>query len=296
MDIYYTILVIFIMIILGRYIIIPKCNDMLTYNPYRATRDEMEKFCKKYKSHVKNIKFESKDGTILSGILINRIKEPNWNDDNIFMYCHGNSHWIGKIYGSAPIKMLSRIGTIFMFDYRGYGVSEGHVSEQGLYNDTMSAWLYMTQTMKIPANKIILYGRSLGTAISSNLFLNLLKQNSNLPKALIIESPFTTLNEIAENYVPLLTHIVVLKFNNLHNLKTIKKILKKKNIRVPICIFHSKDDELIPYKQAIKLSNIGRCELIDITGTHGHPIYNDDAINFIKNVMNNKKVDNLNIL
>lgn len=278
----YTYLFVTICIIILFYFSILWINKACMFNPTVVKSKDYDKFCQKYKKTVSKVIFNSDNEEKLYGILTNRLREPSFNDKTIIMYCHGNSWWIGELYYSSTVKMLSNLTSVFMFDYRGYGCSQGEITEKGLYSDALGAWNYLTKEKGISGDNIILYGRSLGTSISTKLILTLLENNRELPRALFLDSPFSTLDGAVNELTYVLGHIVIYGFNNLHNLKKIKKQLKEKNIELPICIFHSKDDELVLYSQAEELNEKTRYELIDIDGTHGHPIYKEDSISKIK--------------
>ena len=95
----------------------------------------------------------------------------------------------------------------------------------------------------------------------------LVKKNKELPKAVILEAPFSTLTDIASHVYPPLSSLVVYNFNNLHNVKSMNKSL-------PIYVLHSKADETIPYDHALKIKNETGCDMIEISGKHCEPIYN----------------------
>jgi fermentation-respiration switch protein FrsA (DUF1100 family) len=78
----------------------------------------------------------------LYGGLTNSLRKPSW-DDIIFLYSHGNGGWIGNPINYGTIKSLSKYGSIFVYDYRGFGLSEGTPSEDGLYTDITTAWNFL---------------------------------------------------------------------------------------------------------------------------------------------------------
>ncbi|WP_232420286.1 alpha/beta hydrolase [Nitrosococcus watsonii] len=86
----------------------------------------------------------------------------------------------------------------FIIDYRGYGHSQGHPTEAGTYQDAQAAWHYLTQQRQILGKKIIIFGRSLGGAIASQLAAH------TRPGALIVESAFTSIPDLAAEIYPFL--------------------------------------------------------------------------------------------
>ena len=220
------------------------------------------------------------DQTNLTGIFINYKRKAKWNDDIIFLYSHGNGAWVGALFESSQIEFLSKFGSIFVYDYRQYGLSEGVINEHGTYSDILGAWNYLTQIKKINPNKIVLYGHSMGGAVTTYLLASLLKANKTLPelpRAMIIEGTFSSIVDMADHIFPGLGKICIYDYDNIKNLQYINNI-------IPILVMHSPSDETIPYYQSLKIKKKCKCSHIAIDGTHSVPIFNNDVINFIKNI------------
>lgn len=108
-----------------------------------------------------DISFISGDGVKLNGWYISRKDALG-----IVLFCHGNAGNIGHRLES--VKLFNSLGLeVFIFDYRGYGMSDGKPSEAGIYRDVEAAWNYLIVERKIQKEKIIVFGRSLGGAIAS---------------------------------------------------------------------------------------------------------------------------------
>ena len=154
------------------------------------------------------------------------------------LFCHGNggniSHRIEKIL------ILNALGLdVFIFDYHGYGRSNGRPSERGLYKDAQAAYRYLIEERNISPSRIILYGESLGGAIAVDLGIK------KVTKALIIESAFTSAPDVAKVVYPFFpAFLISSKFD------TLSKINKTE---IPKLIIHSKNDEIIPFSQSLKL-------------------------------------------
>ncbi len=248
------------------------------FHPYKTTQIEWNAICEKYIHNIIPIEFKTNDNLKLCGALVNTTKTPNWSD-TIFLYSHGNAGWIGGLVISDRIKLLSNHGSIFMYDYRNYGCSDkldknNTYMEKGLYIDAHSAYDYLTKIQNINPDKIIVYGHSLGSAISSKLVSNLVKDNIKV-KGLILEAPFTKISDIAGEKFPVLSYFCIYDFNNIENIKNISTY-------VNICIVHSKSDEIISYKYSNKLINHNNnCKYIIINGSHNYPIFNTDIDTWI---------------
>ena len=81
-------------------------------------------------------------------------------DRPVILWCHGNAGTI--IHRLENLKLLYRLGlSVFLFDYRGYGRSQGRPSEEGLYQDAFGAHDYLTRTRMIRPERMIIFGRSL---------------------------------------------------------------------------------------------------------------------------------------
>jgi hypothetical protein len=255
------------------YFAIKKINEMIIFQPTITEHNDLDILIGNKKNIIKET-IKTSDNIDLWGVLYNKNKIPSW-EDNIIIYSHGNAGWIGYLLDSTSINALSKYGSVFMYDYRGYGISSGKPSEEGVYNDIMSVWNYLVNDKKISPRKIIIYGHSLGSAISTKLVKKLCmsKKLSKdlLPKALILEAPFVNIKKIAKKFVPsFVTNFVVCNFDN-------EKCIKNINNKVPIYILHSKNDEIIPYEHGCHLSEISGCKLIEINGTHNYPLYTKEV-------------------
>lgn len=142
------------------------------------------------------------------------------------LYSHGNAEDLGDI--RAVLQKLQEIGfSVFAYDYRGYGTSQGTPSERNAYRDIDTAYNYLTQQLHVPAQQIIAYGRSVGGGSAVDLA-------ARKPVAgLIMESCFSTAFRVI---VP----IPILPFDKFPNINKIKKV------KCPVLVMHGKADEVIP--------------------------------------------------
>ncbi len=148
------------------------------------------------------------------------------------LFCHGNAGNISDRLVS--IELLHTLGyNVLIFDYRGYGRSEGRPTETGTYLDAQAAWRYLTEDRRLPADRVVLFGRSLGGAVAIEL------AGHHSPAALIVESTFTSLTDVAAIHYPLLPVRWLLRFRY----DSIDKIAA---LNCPKLFFHGTDDELIP--------------------------------------------------
>lgn len=172
------------------------------------------------------------------------------------LMCHGNGGDIGDRLGSIIVFHKWRMN-IFIFDYRGYGDSTGRPTEQGTYTDAVTAWNYLTEARGIASDDILVYGRSMGAAIAAWL------ANKVSPPVLALESGFTSAPDIAAALFPVLPARLVCRFKY-NTIDTID------NIRCPVLVAHSRNDEMIPFvhgKRIFDRANRPK-EFVEITGGH----------------------------
>src|SRR5918995_3055889 len=113
------------------------------------------------------------------------------------LICHGNAGNIseaGRPYHYAGLRALGL--SLFAFDYRGYGESEGTPTEDGLYRDADAAYHYLRDTLRVPADRIVIFGHSLGSAVAVELA-------GRVPAAgLILDGALTSVVERAQEMFP----------------------------------------------------------------------------------------------
>lgn len=156
------------------------------------------------------------------------------------------------------INIFRSIGlNCFIFDYRGYGQSGGELSEEGTYQDAMAAYRWLIREKKTPPENIIMFGRSLGGSIAAWLASNV------EVKSLIVESAFTSYVDMGKEFYPYMP----VKWFARFNYRTVDYI---KEVKCPVMIIHSPDDEIIPYKFGLELYDAANepKEFIEISGGH----------------------------
>ena len=201
--------------------------------------------------YFESVSFETKDRVKLSGWFV-----PSESTRGVILFCHGNAGNISHRLES--IQIFHRLGLdVFIFDYRGYGQSEGKPTEQGTYKDAEAAWQYLLEERQVAPNEIIVFGRSLGGAVASWL------AQSRTPGALILESTFTSLPDIAATVYPYLPVRQLLRFEY-----NTAEYLGRLNC--PVLIVHSRDDEVMSFSQGWRLFEMAKepKKFLEITGTH----------------------------
>jgi hypothetical protein len=120
----------------------------------------------------------------------------------LVLYFSGNAG--NRRYRSSEFGIFTRLGAdVFIIDYRGYGDNSGSPSEELLASDARAIWNYATQQRAVRADRIILYGESLGGGVAVRLAAEL-SQAGPAPAGLIIRSTFPSLVEAGEYHYPFL--------------------------------------------------------------------------------------------
>lgn len=170
---------------------------------------------------------ETSDGLKLHGWFV-----PAPHHDCLFLFCHGNAGNIS--HRLENIEMLNQIGfSVFIFDYRGYGRSQGRITEQGFYLDAEAAYLYCARRAESEKTKLVIFGRSLGGVAAVHLA-------SSYPcSGVIVESTFPHLGAMAKR------HFFLPGIGNLLSgrLNAIEKI---RLIQVPLLVIHGDQDDIVP--------------------------------------------------
>jgi uncharacterized protein len=133
-----------------------------------------------------NVEFTSADGTKLHGWLVEH-EQPR----AVILYCHGNGDCIGYLgWYLEELRDKQRV-TIFAFDYRGYGKSEGSPSEAGLLADGHAAQKWVAERLQLKPDQIVLMGRSLGGGVAVDLAA------TNGARGLILQNTPTSIPDAA---------------------------------------------------------------------------------------------------
>jgi fermentation-respiration switch protein FrsA (DUF1100 family) len=198
-----------------------------------------------------DITFKSSDGLRLSGWYI-----PVEGSELAVLFCHGNGGNIAHRLDS--INIFHNLGlNCFIFDYRGYGSSEGKPNEQGTYLDAGAAYQWLREEKKISPDNIIIFGRSLGGSIAAQL------AGKVKARALVIEGAFTSFADIGQKFYPYMPVRWFARFNY----RTIDYI---KKVNCPVMLIYSRNDDIVPFEFGPELYEAANepKELVEIFGSH----------------------------
>ncbi len=185
--------------------------------------------------HFDDAWFTSADGTRLHGWYV-----PHEHPRAAILFCHGNAGNLSNRAGLLRI-LHDRVGaTVMIFDYRGFGRSEGKPGESGVLADARAARAWLADRAGIAEDQIVLMGRSLGGAVAVDLAAR------DGARALVLESTFTSISDVAKTMYPLLPlHLLVqTKLNSAEKIAT---------YHGPLLQSHGTADRLIPYKIGCRL-------------------------------------------
>ena len=172
------------------------------------------------------------------------------------LLCHGNGGNIA--HRLDTINIFNELGmNCLVFDYRGYGNSQGKPSEQGTYMDATSAYKWLTEDKKILPQNIIVFGRSLGASVAAYLATQV------QVKSLVIESGFTSYVDMGRKFYPYMP----VKLFASYDYNTIEYV---RRINCPVLIIHSRNDEIVPFEFGLRLYDAASepKEFVEIFGTH----------------------------
>jgi uncharacterized protein len=158
--------------------------------------------------------------------------------------------WILQLHGNADsafspwqlrhCEALRRSGfNVLEIDYRGFGPTPGQPSETAMYEDSEAAYQDLLRR-GVPSSRIILLGHSLGSGPA------VLLATRHPAAALVLFGAFTSIPDAAASRYPYLPVrlAVAVQFNSLARIG---------DVHIPVIIFHSRGDRVIPYEHALKL-------------------------------------------
>ena len=238
------------------------------YNPTFLKNNNKDTITLNY--NIKSLIFNNSKGKRLNAWLMTPKSD---NNEKTIIFFHGNS---GSIFSNFQlISPLINLGyNVFIFDYSGFGFSQGKPLLKNTVNDGVDAINFATNLSQLSNTDFLIYGQSLGGQVAIKSFMEVKDKSLNI-KGIIIEGTFTNSKEIAKfdsgNFAKLITKQV---FNT-------SRIISEVNL--PILIIHSEEDEIIPFEMGEKLFSIAYKPklFLKIKGPHcfGNILY-ADTINY----------------
>ena len=205
-----------------------------------------------------DVAMETADGVTLHGWFV-----PG-ESSRVLLFFHGNAGNISHRLDS--IRQFHDLGlSVCIIDYRGYGQSGGKTTETGIYSDAEAAWRYLTEDRGIPGTDIVIFGRSLGASAASRLAAR------HQPLALIVESSFTSVPDIAQDLYPWLPARWLSRYGH-----TTRDYVR--DVHCPILVAHSRDDDIIPFHhgEAIFAAANEPRTFLELRGSHNDAFLQDE--------------------
>ena len=208
-------------------------QDYMLFKPEKLPQDFQFNYDNQ---EFKEYNLETRDGAIIHGIRF----FPKGESKGVVLYLKGNSKSI-KGWGKFAVDFTRHGYNVLMIDYRGFGKSTGRRSQKAIKRDLQEVYNKIKELTT--EDRIILYGRSLGSGFAAKL------ASMNQPKMLILDAPYYSLTKVTARYAPFMPLSILIKYP----LPTYKWL---KYVHCPIHIIHGTNDKLIPFKTSIKLSKV----------------------------------------
>jgi len=175
-----------------------------------------------------DVVFPAEDGTMLHGWFIAGEKNRP-----VILFFHGNA---GNISDRVDnLVKLNQAGLpVFIFDYRGYGRSQGKPSETGTYSDGRGAIIWL-KSKGYDQHNSIYFGRSLGAAVAMQMTLEY------QPSGLIMESPFSAIADMGKQHYPLLSRLFGWLISARYDNRA-----KMAQLQSPLLLIHGTADTIVP--------------------------------------------------
>lgn len=180
----------------------------------------------------KDVDFQSADGTMLHGWYF---RKPNSQTTIIFH--HGNAANLTTRLGMIQLQLRAGV-SVFIYDYRGFGRSEGLPDLRGICDDGCAAFNYLVSSEGIPAEDIINYGESLGTGVACQV------SKKHPGAGLILQSGFSSLRKIGAEVVPWIR----IYPKELYPQPVLDNIEVVKQKHPPLLILHGIHDTVVPFR------------------------------------------------
>jgi fermentation-respiration switch protein FrsA (DUF1100 family) len=182
------------------------------------------------------------------------------------LFFHGNGGNLSHRMDS--LRIFHDLGlSVLILSYRGYGRSEGRPSEIGIQRDANAAWRHLREDRGIPAEEIVVFGRSLGAAVGAELAAR------ERPGAVILESAFTSAADLAAEVYPWLPVRWLVRYEY-----DVRGALR--DIDAPVLIAHSRDDEIVPFRHAreLEVAAGANTRLLEMRGGHNDGFLRTGAV------------------
>lgn len=222
----FLILIVALYILVGLYLFL--FQERLMFRARQLATD----FTFRFEADFDELNLEMEDGAVLNALHFKRR-----DSKGLILYFHGNAGDLSR-WGEIVLPFTDYGYEVLVVDYRGYGKSTGERSKENMLAD--AELIYAQAAALYPQERIIIYGRSLGGTFATHV------ASKFDPGALVLESPFYSVQDVARRYAWMYPLKPMLKFN-FDNSGTINQV------SCPITIIHGDEDGVVPISSGVKL-------------------------------------------
>lgn len=167
------------------------------------------------------------------------VPAPSTAPTGAVLLLHGNGGHRGH---RAPLahRLAERGWAVLLLDYRGYGGNPGHPDEQGLYRDAAAAVAWLSHRPEVDPGRLVYFGESLGAGVAVAAAVD------HPPAALILRSPFSSMEAVARHHYPFLPVRWLLH----ERYPSIERI---RHLRCPLLVLAGEDDRVVPFEHSRRL-------------------------------------------
>lgn len=242
-------------------------ESSMTFHPLRVAASEHLR----PPDGAESVWFNSADGTRLHGWFFQTELRP---ETATIVYFHGNGgnisnvSWVGQWFAKRGFNVL-------LFDYRGYGASEGDVGpESALYADGDAAVAFVVNKKGANSQRVVLYGQSLGTAVVADV------ASRQHVGAVVLESGFSSASSVASTALPWLPRW--LHFLGKNRFESAQKLAA---VRAPVLIAHGDPDPVIPTEHAhLLFASANEPKQLLVVPGGGHNIFGSRGDRYLSQV------------
>ena len=242
------------------WLFLPRIERRMVFVPSR----EWDLDPREFGLDARELTFEAADGTRLSGLWLES-PEPL----GVVVYAHGNAGNLSHRIPTAEVWRRELGLSVLLFDYRGYGRSQGVPGESGIRQDTLAAY---GEALRLGGEIPLVAGRSLGTVPAIQVAAE------REVRGLLLDSPMASAARMAPRVLPLpgIRHLVSIQLDNVGNIG---------RVQCPVLILHGELDRLIPIEQGREVYNAAhQATFLPLAGVgHNEPRTTPEILNHFRN-------------
>lgn len=197
-------------------------------------------------------------------------------NSKVVLFCHGNAGNISHRIETAQFLLNQKVN-VLMFDFRGYGNSDGEPGEENIYADAWACYDWLLAEKKFKPENVFIFGRSLGGAVAVNL------ADKVKCGGLVVESSLTSAADMGKKLFPFFPVKWLLRYK-------FDSIGKIGSVNCPVLITHSRHDDIVPFSMGQALFQAAKepKQFVELPGKHNERDYLENAryLNAFKRFLN----------